>query len=166
MHESEMWKWSHSVVSHSWWPHGLQPTRLLCPWDFPGKSTGVGCHCLLQTCCTSSHLKIFLGGFPDDSLVKNTPANAGNTSSVSGLGRSHTPWSDYAGAPQLLSLCSGGRNSNYWALEPQLLMPTCLRAHAHQQEAHAPQPESSPYLSKLKKRCKNEDLAQPKYINR
>ena len=29
-------------------PHGLQPTRLLRPWDFPGKSTGVGCHCLLQ----------------------------------------------------------------------------------------------------------------------
>ena len=28
-------------------PYGLQPTRLLCPWDFPGKSTGVGCHCLL-----------------------------------------------------------------------------------------------------------------------
>ena len=27
--------------------HGLQPTRLLRPWDFPGKSTGVGCHCLL-----------------------------------------------------------------------------------------------------------------------
>ena len=29
-------------------PHGLQPTRLLRPWAFPGKSTGVGCHCLLQ----------------------------------------------------------------------------------------------------------------------
>ena len=28
----------------------LQPTRLLHPWDFPGKSTGVGCHCLLRTC--------------------------------------------------------------------------------------------------------------------
>ena len=28
-------------------PHGLQPTRLLRPWDFPGKGTGVGCHCLL-----------------------------------------------------------------------------------------------------------------------
>ena len=26
----------------------LQPTRLLCPWDFPAKSTGVGCHCLLR----------------------------------------------------------------------------------------------------------------------
>ena len=29
-------------------PHELQPSRLLCPWDFPGKSTGVWCHCLLQ----------------------------------------------------------------------------------------------------------------------
>ena len=29
-------------------PHGLQSTRLLCPWDFPGKNTGVGCHFLLQ----------------------------------------------------------------------------------------------------------------------
>ena len=27
--------------------HGRQPTRLLCPWDSPGKRTGVGCHCLL-----------------------------------------------------------------------------------------------------------------------
>ena len=30
------------------WPHGLRPTRLLCPWDSPGKKTGVGCHFLLQ----------------------------------------------------------------------------------------------------------------------
>ena len=29
-------------------PHGLQPTRLLCPWDAPGKSTGVGCCALPQ----------------------------------------------------------------------------------------------------------------------
>ena len=42
------WKWSRSVMSDSFWPHGLWPTRLLHPWDFPGKSTGVGCHCLLQ----------------------------------------------------------------------------------------------------------------------
>ena len=41
------WKWSHWVVSNSQWLHGLQLTRLLCPWDFPGRSTGVGCHCLL-----------------------------------------------------------------------------------------------------------------------
>ena len=37
-----------SVVSASLRPHGLQPTRLLSPWDFPGKNTGLGCHVLLQ----------------------------------------------------------------------------------------------------------------------
>ena len=37
-----------SVVSDSVWPYGLQPARILCPWDSPGKSTGVGCHALLQ----------------------------------------------------------------------------------------------------------------------
>ena len=46
-HESEKWKGSRSVVSNSSWPHGLQPIRLLCPWDLPGKSTGEGCHRLL-----------------------------------------------------------------------------------------------------------------------
>ena len=50
MQESEKWKWSRLVVSDSSRPHGLQPTRLLHPWDFPGKSTGVGCHCLLWVC--------------------------------------------------------------------------------------------------------------------
>ena len=29
-------------------PYGLEPTRLLCLWEFPGKNTGVGCHFLLQ----------------------------------------------------------------------------------------------------------------------
>ena len=29
----------------------MQPTRLLHPWDSPGNSTGVGCHCLLPTMC-------------------------------------------------------------------------------------------------------------------
>ena len=37
-------------MSNSSQLHGLQPTRLLCPWDFPGKSTGVGCHHLLCSC--------------------------------------------------------------------------------------------------------------------
>ena len=39
---------SHSVVIHSLRPHVLSPTRLLCPWDSPGKHTRVGCHSLLQ----------------------------------------------------------------------------------------------------------------------
>ena len=37
-----------SVVSDSMRPHRWQPTRLPCPWDSPGKNTGVGCHFLLQ----------------------------------------------------------------------------------------------------------------------
>ena len=39
---------AHSVMSGPLGPHGLEPTRLLCPWDFPAKNTKVGCHSLLQ----------------------------------------------------------------------------------------------------------------------
>ena len=35
-------------MSDSVRPHRWQPTRLLCPWDSPGKNTRVGCHFLLQ----------------------------------------------------------------------------------------------------------------------
>ena len=40
--------WVTSVVSDSLPPNGLQPVRLLCPWDSPGKDSGVGCHILFQ----------------------------------------------------------------------------------------------------------------------
>ena len=39
---------SHSVIPDSLRPHGRQPASLLCPWNFPGKSTGVGCYSLPQ----------------------------------------------------------------------------------------------------------------------
>ena len=39
---------SRSVVSDTFRPHGLYPTRLLCPWNSPGKNTEVGSHSLLQ----------------------------------------------------------------------------------------------------------------------
>ena len=39
---------SRSVLSDSLRPHGLQPSRLLCPWNSPGRNIGVGCHFLLQ----------------------------------------------------------------------------------------------------------------------
>ena len=39
-------------------PHGLQPTRLLHPWDFPGKSTGVGFHCLLWKAHYALHISL------------------------------------------------------------------------------------------------------------
>ena len=39
---------SHSVVSDSLQSYALYLSSLLCPWNFPGKNTGVGCYFLLQ----------------------------------------------------------------------------------------------------------------------
>ena len=126
-------------MSDSVRPHRRQPTRLPCPWDSPGKNTGVGCHFLLQcmkvkserevaqSCptlsdpmdcslpgfsihgifqarvlewgaiafsrmihysCTNWELFLRLLGFPGGSVVKNTPANTGDTGLIPGLGRS------------------------------------------------------------------------------
>ena len=47
-------------MSNSSRPHGLQPTRLLHPWGFPGKSTGVGCHRLLHIPCLGEYFSLFL----------------------------------------------------------------------------------------------------------
>ena len=60
MHESEKWKGSRSVVSDPQQPRGLQPSRLLHPWDFPLKSTGVGCHCLLRISLHSPEINLSL----------------------------------------------------------------------------------------------------------
>ena len=46
--ERETERDSCSVVSDSLRPHGLEPTRFLCPRNSAGKNTGVGCHSLLQ----------------------------------------------------------------------------------------------------------------------
>ena len=69
-------------MSNSSQPHGLQPTRLLHPRDSPGKSTGVGCRCLLcQKPLTCPLKKVAL-------VVKNHPANAGQArDAVPSLGR-------------------------------------------------------------------------------
>ena len=49
-----------SVGSKSLRPHGLQPTRLLCLWNFPGKNTGVACHFLLQEIIPTQGLNLCL----------------------------------------------------------------------------------------------------------
>ena len=52
------WMLGYSVVSDSFQPYRLQPTRLLCPWNFPGKNTGVGCHFLLQGSRAGGHTNV------------------------------------------------------------------------------------------------------------
>ena len=97
------WKWSRSVMSDPQWPHGLQPSGLLHSWDFPGRSTGVGCHCLLLPAMQETPVQ-FLGredpwrrdrlptpvffGFPGGSEGKESTCNVGDLGSIPGLGRS------------------------------------------------------------------------------
>ena len=91
-------------MSDSVRPHGLQPTRLLRPWDFLGKSTGVGCHCLLQfnSWIEMIHWRrdrlstpVFLG-FLYGSAGKESACNAGNLGLMPGLGRSPEEGKGYA----------------------------------------------------------------------
>ena len=113
MHERESEVWS--VVSDPQRPHGLQPSRLLRSWDFPGRSTGVGCHCLfrvrmalqskaiyvfnsipikIDNVCwrngeTDPQIHIELQKFSQVVLVvKNTAANTGDASLILGQGDS------------------------------------------------------------------------------
>ena len=64
-------------------------------------------------------------GFPGGAVVRDLPANAGDTGSSPGLGRSHMPRSN-------------------WAREPQLLSPCATTTETCAPGAHAPQQEKPP----------------------
>ena len=72
--------------------------------------------------------------FPGGTVVKNPPANAGDMDLSPGLGRSHMPRSNWARAPQLLSLRSR-------ACKPQLLSPCAATTEARAPRARARQQE-------------------------
>ena len=76
----------------------------------------------------------YIAGLPGGAEVKTPPANAVDTSSSPGPGRSHMPWSNSAHTPQLLSLRSRTQ-------EPQLLSPHATTTEAHMPRARAPQQE-------------------------
>ena len=60
-------------MSNSLWPHGLQPSRLLCPWDSPGNNTGVGHHALLQGIFLTHGSNLCLLTLQADSLPSELP---------------------------------------------------------------------------------------------
>ena len=64
-----------SVISDSLQPCCLHPTRLLCPWDSPGKNTGVGCHFLLQGVFPTQGLNLCLLNRQADSLPLSHQGN-------------------------------------------------------------------------------------------
>ena len=60
---------SYSIMSDSLWPYRLWPTRLLCPWNSPGKNTGAGSHSLLQGIFPTQGLNLCLLHWQPDSLA-------------------------------------------------------------------------------------------------
>ena len=78
-----------SVVSDSVRPHRRQPTRLPCPWDSPGRNTGMGRHFLLQ--CMKLKVK-----------------------SLSRVGLLATPWTEACQAPPSM----GFSRQEYWSGVP------------------------------------------------
>ena len=89
--------------------HGLQPARLFCPWDSPGKNTGVGCHALLQG--------VFLSSIEHASLTP--PALAGRFFTTS------TTWEDIRWGQASLNTLSHffAKNFTFWL--PQALVAAC-----------------------------------------
>ena len=94
--------------------------------------------------------------------MKTLPDNGGEAGSIPDLGRSHMPWSNYARAPQLLSLCSLDR-------EPQLLKSMYLepvlcskRSQHNEKPVHHNQRVDPTRHNWRKSLSSNKDPAQPK----
>ena len=81
---------SYPVTSNSLRPHGLQPARLLCPWDFLGKNTGVVCYFLLQT-------------LPDPGIKLVSLALAGGFFTTAPPGKTR---SSFGAFPQVSQVCT------------------------------------------------------------
>ena len=64
---------NHSAVSNSLRPHGLGPVSLLCPWNSPGKNTGVGSHSLLQGVLPDPGIEAWSLALQEDSLLSEPP---------------------------------------------------------------------------------------------
>ena len=65
-------------------PHRRQPTRLPCPWDSPGKNTGVGCHFLLQCLKVKSESEV-----AQSCPTLNDPMDSSLGSQLPGLNHLH-----------------------------------------------------------------------------
>ena len=95
------WGVSCSVMPNPLWPHGLQPTRLLCPWHFPGRDTGVGCHFLFQEIFLTQGSNLGLPHCRQILYDLSQPVKTGTPYSV--------PWGN-----------SGCENTGYWSQKTYL----------------------------------------------
>ena len=97
------------------------------------------------------------GGFPGGAVVENLPANAGDTGSSPGLGRSHMPQSSWAREPQILSL-------HVWSLCSATREATTVRGpRTAMKSGPRTAMKSGPRLPQLEKAlARTEDPTQPK----
>ena len=84
------------AVSDSLRSHGLEPTRLLCPWNSPGENTGVGSHFLLQSLHSQCNTEMtvtasFSHGRYSSSLRSKHTQQWHGTQLLQGQGRVWTP---------------------------------------------------------------------------
>ena len=98
-------------------PHGLQPTRLLRPWDFPGKSTGVGCQCLLRTLLLHYHNCVFQ--FSSVAQLCPTLCNPMNGSTLA-----HPVHHQLLSLPKLMSIESVMLSNHLILCNPLFLLPS------------------------------------------
>ena len=142
---------SPSLVTDSLWPHGLWPTRLLCPRVSPGKNTGVGCHVLLQAIfpaqglnpglpyCRQNLYHLSCQGSPSDEILGKEKWNTVNKattflkkakgackkkkkSNTMTKGKSNNLWRSQI-----------HRRNNHLSQEKSLGLKTCLRESSHSQ---------------------------------
>ena len=86
-----------------------------------------------------------LEDFPGGTVVKNPPANVGDTGSSPSPGGSHMPRNNWARGPQLLSRRSRAREP--WLLKPAQLEPVLRSKRSHRNEKPAHRSEEWPPLS-------------------
>ena len=98
-------------------------------------------------------------GFPGGTVVKNPPANAGDTGSSPGPGRSHMPWSNKARVPQLLSLHATTTEARVpKARAPQREATTMRSPHtAWKSSPRSPQLEKARVQQRRSKAAKNKN---------
>ena len=124
-------KWSRSVMSNSLWPRGLQPPRLLCPWDFSGKSTGGGCHFLLQGIFPTQGLN------PDLLHCRRTLYPLSHQGSPFSFGKAHPFFQHEAKGSQSCGLTWSSLQSKNPALQSHLgFISFLFRRHPNSAQLH------------------------------
>ena len=112
----------YSLVAKLWdslRPCGLQPTRLLCPWGFPGKSTEVGCHFFLHRILSTQESNLSLLPWQADCLPLSHLGNPLiRINWIKGKDGQNTDW-------ELIMFLRRWKENNFFKLKLKCIYYTC-----------------------------------------